>query len=88
MTPKEPRRSSLESQKVGGEFADFLKTLRKPPALEVSKIVRGFIEKIQQNLDQPVEDLSELVQDFYQILGDKMATQAVFKGKGNFWVFE
>nr|KAG5690625.1 hypothetical protein BaRGS_018095 [Batillaria attramentaria] len=77
---KETRRSSIESQKVGGEFADFLKTLRKPPALEVSKLVRGFIERIQQNIDSPVEDLSEMVQDFYQNLADKMASQAVFKG--------
>lgn len=75
---KETRRSSLESQKVGGEFADFLKTLRKPPALEVSKLVRGFIERIQQNIDVPVDELSEMVQDFYQNLADRMASQAVF----------
>ena len=79
--PKESRRSSLESQKVGGEFAEFLKTLRKAPALEVSKLVRGFIERIQHNMDIPVDELSEMVQDFYQNLSDKMATQAVFKGK-------
>lgn len=79
--PKESRRSSLESQKVGGEFAEFLKTLRKAPALEVSKQVRGFIERIQHNMDIPVDELSEMVQDFYQNLSDKMATQAVFKGK-------
>ncbi|KAK7088178.1 rab5 GDP/GTP exchange factor-like [Littorina saxatilis] len=78
--PKESRRSSLESQKVGGEFAEFLKTLRKPPALEVSKVVRAFVERIQHNVDIPVDELSEMVQDFYQNLGDKMATQTVFKG--------
>lgn len=77
---KESRRSSIESQKVGGEFADFLKTLKNAPALEVSKLVRGFIERMQQNIDAPVEELSEMVQDFYQSLIDKMSTQAVFKG--------
>ena len=65
---------------MGGEFAEFLKTLRKAPALEVSKLVRGFIERIQHNVDIPVDELSEMVQDFYQHLGDRMATQAVFKG--------
>ncbi|XP_076453428.1 rab5 GDP/GTP exchange factor-like isoform X2 [Babylonia areolata] len=78
--PKESRRSSLESQKVGGEFAEFLRTLRKPPAMEVSKMVRGFIERVQHSIDMPIDELSEMVQDFYQNLSDRMATQAVFKG--------
>ncbi|KAL8597191.1 hypothetical protein ACOMHN_022238 [Nucella lapillus] len=78
--PKESRRSSLESQKVGGEFAEFLRSLRKPPAMEVSKMVRGFVERVQQFIDMPIEEQSELVQDFYQNLSDKMASQAVFKG--------
>ena len=78
---KETRRSSLESQKVSGDFADFLKSLKKTPAVAVSKLVRGFFERIQHNLGSPVDELSEMVQDFYQDLGDKMATQAVFQGE-------
>ena len=39
ISKKEARRTSLESQKVGGEFAEFLKTLSKLAALDVSKQV-------------------------------------------------
>ncbi len=38
---KESRRTSIESQQVGGEFAEFLKTLNKNAALDVSKQVRN-----------------------------------------------
>ncbi|KAK3793130.1 hypothetical protein RRG08_030213 [Elysia crispata] len=75
------RRISAESQKIGGEFAEFLKSMRKKPAaLEISKQVRGFIERIQQNPDYSIDDLSEMVQDFYGLLLDKLNTQTVFKG--------
>ncbi|XP_046578913.1 rab5 GDP/GTP exchange factor-like [Haliotis rubra] len=79
-TQKETRRSSIESQKVGGEFAEFLKTLRKPAALDISKQVRSFIERIQQSGEQPIDDLSETVQDFYQGLSDRLNSHTVFKG--------
>ena len=36
---KEARRTSLESQKVGANFAEFLKTIPKPAALDISKQV-------------------------------------------------
>ncbi|GFN99537.1 Rab5 GDP/GTP exchange factor-like [Plakobranchus ocellatus] len=75
------RRISAESQKIGGEFADFLKSMkRKPAALEISKQVRGFIERIQQNPDSSIDDLSEMVQDFYSSLLKKLYSQPVFKG--------
>ena len=77
---KETRRSSIESQKVGGEFAEFLKTLRKPAALDISKQVRGFIERIQHTGDIPIEELSEMVQDFYQTLTDRLHSQSLYKG--------
>lgn len=41
------RKASIESQQVGGEFADFLKSLGRPEAaLDVSKDLRKFIEKL------------------------------------------
>ncbi|KAK0045596.1 rab5 GDP/GTP exchange factor isoform X2 [Biomphalaria pfeifferi] len=78
---KEPRRISAESQKIGTEFAEFLKSIkRKPAALEISKLVRGFIERVQHNQEFSIEDLSEMVQDFYTSLNDKLNSQPVFKG--------
>lgn len=35
---------------------------------------------MQSHLDSPVEELSYMVQDFYQNLADMMVNQAVFKG--------
>lgn len=78
---KEPRRISAESQKIGGEFAEFLKSMkRKPAAVEISKLVRGFIERIQHNQELAIEDQSEMVQDFYTSLSDKLNCLPVFKG--------
>ncbi|XP_050410604.1 rab5 GDP/GTP exchange factor [Patella vulgata] len=75
---KETRRSSIESQKIGHEFMEFLKTLRKPAALEISKNVRTFIEKVPPYED--VIEVSNLVQDFYQSLNDKLLSASLFKG--------
>ena len=66
---------------MGGEFAEFLKTLRKPAALDISKQVRSFIERMQPCGDMPIDELSETVQDFYQTLSDRLNSQTVFKGR-------
>ncbi|XP_036369177.1 rab5 GDP/GTP exchange factor isoform X2 [Octopus sinensis] len=68
---KEVRRASLESQQVGGEFAEFLQTLKKPVALDVSKRVRNLNERIHNLTDYSIEELSEMVQDFYQSMSDQ-----------------
>ena len=47
---KETRRTSIESQQVGGEFAEFLKTLSKPSAIDVSKQVVIYINNFQISL--------------------------------------
>jgi hypothetical protein len=81
---KESRRSnttSIESQQVGGDFADFLRTLRRPAALDISRQVRAFIEQIQVLGEIPVDEHSEMVQDFYQKISDRLQTNTVFKGE-------
>ncbi|XP_064620375.1 rab5 GDP/GTP exchange factor-like isoform X2 [Lineus longissimus] len=72
--------TSLESQQVGGDFADFLRTLRRPAALDISRQVRAFIEQIQVLGEIPVDEHSEMVQDFYQKIGDRLHTNTLFKG--------
>lgn len=48
MAEKSVRKVSAEIQQIGEEFADFLKSLRKPEAaLDASKQLKYFIEKIQ-----------------------------------------
>ncbi|XP_013421873.1 rab5 GDP/GTP exchange factor [Lingula anatina] len=74
------KRLSSESQQVGEGFADFLRNLSKPAALDVSKHIRALIEKIQQNPDVTVDEHSEIIQDFYQSMGDRLQTHPVYKG--------
>ena len=78
---REQRRASLESQQVGGEFAEFLKTLKKPAALDVSKQVKAFIEKVQAMGEALIDDISELVQDFYQNMSDRITTHTLYRGE-------
>ena len=78
---REGRRASLDSQQVGEEFSGFLKTLPKQVALDITKHVRNFIEKVQANGEVPIEDISEMVQDFYQNMNDRMETHTLFKGR-------
>jgi hypothetical protein len=82
-TQKAPKRHSLETQQVGGEFAEFLRTaMRKQSALDVSKHVRSIIEKMQHAGELPIEDLTDIVQDFYQTMADRVQTHSVYKGRG------
>ena len=75
------RRTSLESQQAGGEFAEFLKTLKKPTALDVSKQVRSFIERIEALGEILVEEYSDHVVNFYQHMSDRAATNSLYKGQ-------
>lgn len=75
---KEARRASLESQQVGGEFTEFLKTIKKPVALDVSKKVRSFNERVQTLTEYSIEELSEMVQDFYQSMSDRFHSNPLY----------
>jgi len=79
-TTNRVRRTSLESQQVGGEFAEFLKTLRKATALDVSKQVRAFIERLQSTGEVVVDEHSEMVLDFYQAMIDRTHTHQLYRG--------
>ncbi|XP_014671700.1 PREDICTED: rab5 GDP/GTP exchange factor-like isoform X2 [Priapulus caudatus] len=74
------KQPSFESQQVKRDFDDFLKSLRKPAAADVFKQIHAFVEKVQQSEDMPIEDLSEMVQDFYQSMAERLQTHTAFKG--------
>uniref|UniRef100_A0A0B7AAH5 VPS9 domain-containing protein n=1 Tax=Arion vulgaris TaxID=1028688 RepID=A0A0B7AAH5_9EUPU len=77
---KATRSNTEERQKIVGEFAEFLKSMtRKPAALEISKVVREFVDSVLQNPDLSIETISERVQDFYASLLDKLNNLSIFK---------
>ncbi|XP_029475483.1 rab5 GDP/GTP exchange factor-like isoform X2 [Rhinatrema bivittatum] len=61
--PLDPQTTPLSRS---GDFTDFLKFLRKPATHFIQKHCISFIETMQSKKDMPVQEQSDLVQDFYQ----------------------
>jgi len=75
------RATSIESQQIGEEFAEFLKSLNMSEvALDVSKQVRTIIERIQSLGEVPIEDYSEVVVNFYQAMTDRIHSKSFYRG--------
>lgn len=77
--PGTRRPTNSDTQQVGAEFAKFLQTLRKNTAVDISKHIKAIVDKIGTMTETPVEEMSEVVQDFYQMLIDRMATNQLYK---------
>ena len=67
---------------MGDKFAEFLREeMEKKAALDVSKQVRAFIDKFVAKGEIPVNEQSELVQDFYTEFADRVnSNQQLYKG--------
>lgn len=78
-----PRKSSrpmnLETQQIKSELTALLKHLKRSAAEDFVKFVQGLINKLYQSVDTPVDDVSELVQDFYHDLSERMAVHPLYK---------
>ncbi|XP_076364299.1 rab5 GDP/GTP exchange factor-like isoform X1 [Tachypleus tridentatus] len=77
---KEQRHMSFESQKVNRDFGEFLKTLREPAAQDVKKHIHVLIDRVQKYTDRSIDEASELIQDFYQAVGERFETHPAFQG--------
>ncbi|CAL4099907.1 unnamed protein product, partial [Meganyctiphanes norvegica] len=73
------RQLSFESQTVGQEFNDFLKTLSKEIQVSVSKQINSFVEKMLHTSEfQSMEESGEQVQDFYNSMNDVITKQPIY----------
>ncbi|XP_038059266.1 rab5 GDP/GTP exchange factor-like isoform X2 [Patiria miniata] len=78
--PPMERKHSTESQKAMGDFMEFLKMLNRPAAQDLNKQCRLFVEKIQRATHLSVDEQSEMVQDFYAAMGERIKSHVAFKG--------
>nr|XP_039271310.1 rab5 GDP/GTP exchange factor-like isoform X1 [Styela clava] len=72
------RQQSYESKQASHDFMEFIKAFNEPAAKDVMKQCRSFMEKLVVNREMSVEEQSELVQDFYQSMADRLTTHPVF----------
>lgn len=79
--PRKERTVNKETQQAKNELMDFLKSLKRPAAQDFVKVVQELVDKLYHNVDSPVEELTDLVQDFYIKLGKRMETHSLYKGK-------
>ncbi|ESO01398.1 hypothetical protein HELRODRAFT_81861, partial [Helobdella robusta] len=78
------RQSSEESQKVGKELVDYLRSLdMKEIMINIPKQVKGVIEKLYQMSlgNSPVDELSEMLSTFYQLMNDNMTSKHLYKAE-------
>ncbi|XP_033102183.1 rab5 GDP/GTP exchange factor-like [Anneissia japonica] len=73
------RQLSTESEKAFNNFSEFLKFMNKPAATDIAKLCKGIVERIQKSTDLTIEEQSELVQDFYHSIEERMNTSPTFR---------
>lgn len=73
--------SSLESNPVTKELKDFLRGLKESAACDVIRQVKAAVDRIHKmSRDQSIDELSNLVQDFYQRMHERFETHAHYQG--------
>ncbi|KAL4223253.1 Rab5 GDP/GTP exchange factor [Mactra antiquata] len=78
--PRKGRHVNKEAQQVQGELVNFLKGFKKQTAKDFGEFVQDLVDKLYQNVDAPVDDLTDLVQEFYIKIGKRMDVNPLYKG--------
>lgn len=76
---KDHRSVSFESQEAGNELGEVLSTLRKPLAHDITKQVKCLLDRVYKH-ELSTEEISELIQDFYQTMSDKLHSPLATQG--------
>lgn len=82
--PRKDRHVNKETQQAKNELMDFLKHVKRSAAHDFVKVVQELVDKLYQNVEAPVEDLTDMVQEFYIKLGKRMDSHSLYKGKKTF----
>jgi len=71
-----------EAKTISKEFADYLGSrVRKSGMADLSRNIQGFIEKVHKRVEiLPIEEISAMVQNFYQALAKRLETHENFAG--------
>nr|CAB3265390.1 rab5 GDP/GTP exchange factor [Phallusia mammillata] len=77
--PMAGRQTSFESKRAHSDFIDFLKAFREPPAKDVLKQCKHFMDRIAENEEATIDEQSVMIQDFYQAMSDRLISHPVFK---------
>ncbi|KAG7165695.1 Rab5 GDP/GTP exchange factor-like [Homarus americanus] len=76
---KPTRQHSIESQSVGQEFNEFLKTLSKDTQIRVSKQINSFVDKMLRCVEfQSVDESGEQVHDFYNTMNEMVTLPGAY----------
>lgn len=73
-SPSISRQASLETDRASRDFVEFLKPYPKP-GQEIYKQSKMFLETMHHKRELSIEEQSELAQDFYQNMADKLQTR-------------
>lgn len=73
------RQPSFESQQLYKDLSEFVKLF--PDADIIFKLVHSVIEQVNKSKDHSIDESSEIIQDFYQSLSERMDTQSAFHEK-------
>lgn len=77
---KPTRQLSFESQCVGQELKDFLKTLNKDMHVGIGKQIRSFVEKMLHSVEfQSVDESGEQVHDFYNTMNEMVTMHSAYQ---------
>lgn len=72
------RRQSYESQQASKDFIEFIKALKEPASSDIMKQCKAFMDKLIDNKASKIDEQSELVQEFYEVMTHRITTHQVF----------
>lgn len=67
-----------EIKSTSNEFVEFLKALKRPASKDIKERSKEFIFRILQSYDLPIDKQSEMVQDFYTKMANRIQTNPSF----------